>query len=196
MQTQSSALLFRVVMIGDAYVGKTSVLNHLLLHSFNPGELSTVAANYQSYSTIVDDLSIEMQIWDTAGQEVFRSLAPIYYRDSDGAVLVYDVTNHLTFDHLTEWISAFTAVAKPGAIIVVAANKSDLPDHKVQVSLKDAQSWTQRMGYELQLTSAKTGAGVKPLFEKLARGLAVRFGQNGAAKRGLLNADSNGACQC
>jgi small GTP-binding protein len=196
MLAQSSTVLFRVVMIGDAYVGKTSILNQLLLHSFDPGELSTVAANYQLYSTIVDDLSIELQIWDTAGQEIFRSLAPIYYRDSDGAVLVYDVTNRLTFDHLTEWISAFIDAAKPGAIIVVAGNKSDLQDHRVQVSLKDVQSWTQRMGYELQLTSAKTGAGVKGRFEKLARTLSVHFEQKSAAKRGLLNADSNGPCQC
>jgi small GTP-binding protein len=159
----------RVVMIGDSDVGKTSILNQLVTHTFKAEEPQTIAANYQVYIDEVDGVSIEVQVWDTAGQERYRSLGPIYYRNASGAVLVYDVANRRTFENLPDWLLAFTEVAGPNSPVTVVANKIDLPEAAQQVPAAEGRQWATSKSCEFSLTSAKTGAGVKELFRNLAR---------------------------
>ena len=157
----------RVVVIGDSSVGKTSILNQLIDHNFNQYETSTIGANYQLFVTDVEDTKIEMQIWDTAGQEKFRSLGPIYFRNAVAAIAVFDCTNRSTFDHLEQWIREFTDVAGTNTVIGVAANKCDLESSR-QISQEQASQWASQKGYVYHDTSAVSGVGIQDLFTDVA----------------------------
>lgn len=171
MQTDDQSHL-RVVLIGDSSVGKTSILNQLVLHSFNKTEPSTVGANYQLYSYKSEDDKLDIQIWDTAGQERFRSLGPIYFRKAAGAVAVFDLTSKNSFVNLQDWIDSFTDVAGTDTVISIAANKCDLSNPEITFSV--AEQWAKSHGYFIQPTSALSGEGIQKLFQTIAIELAKR----------------------
>jgi small GTP-binding protein len=158
----------RVVLIGDSSVGKTSIVNRLIDERFNANEQTTVGANWQLYSTVIDGMRVEFQIWDTAGQEKFRSLGPLYYRNALGAVAVFDVTSRPSFENIGGWITAFTAVAGAETVVVIAANKCDAEGPARRVGAKEAIDWATECGAQVFETSAMTGQNVKQLFEALA----------------------------
>lgn len=160
----------RVVAIGDASVGKTSILNRLMEQKFDPYEQSTVGANWQLYVREVGGYRVEIQIWDTAGQEKFRSLGPLYYRSSVGAIVVYDVTNRASFRSVEEWIENFTNVAGTEVVVMLVGNKCDLTEQR-EVTAKEALDWARPRGYAVYETSAKTGENIESVFEALAEAL-------------------------
>jgi small GTP-binding protein len=164
--------LARVVVVGDSSVGKTSLLNRLIEHRFNEMELNTIGANFQIYSEVVDGAKLGLQIWDTAGQEKFRSLGPIYFRKAQGALVVFALSAHKSFEAIDNWISTFTDVAGRDAVIVLVGNKSDLIER--EVSEAEAQKWAQERNIAFFETSAKTGQGVAEPFRYLARQLMAR----------------------
>jgi small GTP-binding protein len=157
----------RIVAIGDSAVGKTSLVNRLMEDGFNPSEQMTVGANWQLFTHSFGNNRVELQIWDTAGQETFRSLGPLYYRNAVGAVVVFDVTNRTSFDSLQTWITAFTLVAGTNVIVVIAANKSDLEQDR-KVTLTEGLDWARARGFRIYETSAKTGQNVREMFAALA----------------------------
>lgn len=170
MLTEGSSTHLRVVLIGDSSVGKTSILSQLVEHKFNEGEQSTVGANYQLYSCNTGTTTVDMQIWDTAGQEKFRSLGPIYFRQAAGAIVVYDQTSKESFDNISEWINSFTDVAGSDTVICIAANKCDLAEKETPFSV--AQQWAKAHKYTIVPTSALSGEGVHELFEEMAKQLS------------------------
>jgi small GTP-binding protein len=176
MNVADSAIIRgRVVLIGDASVGKTSILSRLISHRFDVHQTTTIGANYQMYVNSVGDVRIEIQIWDTAGQERFRSLGPIYYRNALAAVAVFDVANRQSFDNLTRWITSFRDVAGPRTIVVVVANKVDLLETRPEaagVTMDQAREFATTNGFRLYETSALTGAGVQEVFLDLSQTLA------------------------
>jgi small GTP-binding protein len=163
-------LAYRVVLIGDAAVGKTSIANRFVDDSFNPDELSTVYASHQECREFVDGSPVAVQLWDTAGQERFRSVAPIYYRNAHAAIVVFDVTNPETSHHVADWISVFLEVADSDTVIAVAGNKIDSPDRNSAV-ITEGRELAEAQGYLYVETSAKTGAGISTLFSGLLRGV-------------------------
>ena len=194
MLVGDSSFHCRVVVIGDASVGKTSLLNQLIDHTFKEYEQSTVGANYQLFVQEINGVKVEIQIWDTAGQERFRSLGPIYFRNSLGAVAVFDQTNRQSFENLQDWIDSFTAVAGTETVICVAANKCDLADEQ-QVSDNEVEDWAKKNGYLFGRTSAKTGQGVTELFMNLATNL-MTFQSSKNRSKVVVNpkADKNDCC--
>lgn len=166
-----ASLRNRVVLIGDASVGKTCILAQLIDHKFSQNESSTIGANSQIYIENINkdkkDCKVEIQIWDTAGQERFQSLGPIYYRNASAALAVFDMTNKTTFDHLEKWIESFREVAGQNALVYIVANKSDLTD-QIQVPFIEAKSFAEQQGFAIYETSAKTGKNIQKMFYDLA----------------------------
>ena len=162
----------RVVLIGDASVGKTSILNRLIEDRYDELEAQTIGANYQLFTQEIDSSRVEMQLWDTAGQEKFRSLIPVYYRNAIAAVAVYDVSNMDSFSHLSDWIEQFQNEAGVAAVVFVVGNKTDLVDDR-QVKAEDTESWAHARNYSFFECSAKSGDGVKHLFEEMAKAIVV-----------------------
>ena len=164
----------RVVLIGDSSVGKTSMLNMLVEKSFNPIEQSTVGANYQLFINDIEGTHVEMQVWDTAGQERYKSLGPIYYRNAQGAIVVYDQTSKESFDDLNSWIESFVSIAGIDVIIAIVANKCDIG--KGEVNFEEAKAWAEKNDYLFYRTSAKTGDGIDDMFNDIVRKIVQKGG--------------------
>jgi small GTP-binding protein len=166
MLPHSRSVHCRVVVIGDSTVGKTSLLNHLTLRPFDPQVLPTVISDFRIHTRDINGISVELQLWDTAGQEKFRSIAPIYFRNAAAAVVVYDCTSRETFDHVPRWIEDFREIAGPETVVALAANKTDLRDISV-VSRAEALELAASGNYLFLETSARTGAGIQELSDCL-----------------------------
>jgi small GTP-binding protein len=167
-------LEFKVVVIGSVAVGKTSIMNRMQFDQFDEEYQPTVGAGYVSCRRRHEDQDVELQIWDTAGMERYRSLGPIYYRDAVAAIIVYDQTDKSSAEALDFWLGSFRKNIRRPAYIAVAANKDDL-DEKV-VDPKTVRKWATDKQCDFFITSAKSGDGVPELFDTLIRHLVTQSG--------------------
>ena len=130
----SLLLLFRVsvltfptvVLIGDSGVGKSNLLSRFTRNEFNLDSKSTIGVEFATRSIQVDTKTIKAQIWDTAGQERYRAITSAYYRGAVGALLVYDISKHQTYDNVTRWLKELRDHADANIVIMLVGNKSDL----------------------------------------------------------------------
>jgi small GTP-binding protein len=190
--TSGSTIRARIVLLGESSVGKTSILNRLLESRFDPSESPTVGANWQLWRHEMRGKHLELQIWDTAGQEKFRALGPLYYRDSVAAILVYDITNLPSFENLPSWISAYSGAASGGSIII-AGNKAD-SNPKRTVSHEVALRWAQKQGYPLYETSAKTGENISELFAAVSEAIIYAKGSGQKVVQGMDLGENKSSC--
>ena len=157
----------KVVTLGEGRVGKTSLTLKFIKNEFHKDEISTVNANCLSSTVHVEKGSVLLNIWDTAGQERFRALAPNYYRQAKGAVVVYDITDRKSFDKVVSWIKELRDQAEKDIVIVVAGNKSDM-ERERQINRAEALEFCRKLQIRHFDTSAKTGTGVQEIFNDLA----------------------------
>jgi small GTP-binding protein domain len=165
--------MYKVIVLGDAGVGKTALLNRYVNERFTQFYRSTVGADFMSKDLRYDDRNITLQIWDTAGQERFQSLSGAFYRGSDCCILAFDITNTDSFAHLDDWRDGFLATVSPKDPnkfpFILVGCKSDLAEERV-VSLEDAQEWCKNHGnipyFEV---SAKENINVTKAFNDVAR---------------------------
>mmetsp|Transcript_71325 Transcript_71325/g.204652 ORF Transcript_71325/g.204652 Transcript_71325/m.204652 type:complete len:250 (-) Transcript_71325:164-913(-) len=162
---------FKVVLLGDASVGKSSILQRFLQNKFSEGIETTIGGAFSSKTIECRGRKVKFDIWDTAGQERFRSLAPMYYRGASAAIVVYDQTNEVTFERAQAWVKqVMTTCSNSNIVIAVAANKADMVD-KRQVPFERAEAFAESEGLLLMETSAMTGKNVARLFETIAEHL-------------------------
>jgi small GTP-binding protein len=157
----------RVVAIGNTCVGKTSLIGNLTGDPFNAKERTTIGANWRLFNHTVNGELVQMQIWDTAGQERYRALGPLYFRDAVAAVVIYDITSRDSWNGIEPWIDSLISVAGSHVAVFVVGNKVDLANSR-SVSQEEASAWAANHGYDYFETSARTGQGVRPLFETVA----------------------------
>merc|ERR1719305_17379 len=132
---------FKLVLLGDAAVGKSSLLMRFLQNKFTDGIETTVGAAFSTKTIETRNRQVKFEIWDTAGQERFKSLAPMYYRGASSAMVVYDQTNTGTFERAQEWVRQVQQTStNPNIVIALAANKADLIDQR-QVDIEEAQAF-------------------------------------------------------
>ena len=122
---------FKIIFLGDQGTGKSSILNRFVSDKFDPNYQATIGLDFNSKNVKIDNQDVRLLLYDTAGQEKFRSLIPMYTRDAQIILLVYDVTRKDSFSHIPEWISSLTNVKKEDVIFVLVANKIDLPEREV-----------------------------------------------------------------
>lgn len=158
---------FKLVLLGDIYVGKTSIINRFMYDSFDSNYQATIGIDFLSKTLYLEDRTIRLQLWDTAGQERFRSLIPNYIRDLSVAVIVFDVTNAQTFENLDRWVDDVTNQRGDGALIVIVANKIDKEEERC-VTTEQGQSKAKAHNSMYVEVSAKTGDSIKLLFKKIA----------------------------
>ena len=160
--------LLRIVTLGESSVGKTSIINRLMNKSFDNLYQPTVGATFVLHEEYVDDNKVEMQIWDTAGQEQYKSLSPIYCRNAAAAIIIFDITNHESFLKLDEWLQLIKNASNTEPILFIAANKSDLIDSR-KVSEIEMNEYSTKRNIPIFYTSAKNGDGIDELFQKIAK---------------------------
>jgi small GTP-binding protein len=157
-----------VVLVGDTQVGKTCIIANLVNNTFKSSSPPTIGAAFQTHVLPTPQGPVTMQIWDTAGQEKYRALAPMYYRSADIAMLVYDVTQLDSFDAMEQWASELAEKAPQNLQLMVVGNKIDLMDDRV-VQADTADAWAQLHNARCYMeVSAKTGVGIDRLFAKAA----------------------------
>ncbi|KAL3102251.1 hypothetical protein niasHS_003660 [Heterodera schachtii] len=176
---------FKVVLLGEGAVGKTSLMVRYTEDKFNSEHVSTVQAAFASKTLALGGAArVELAIWDTAGQERFHALGPIYYRDSQGlcqtllayftqfppfsgALLVYDISDQKSFDRVKNWVKELRSMLADKVVIFIIGNKIDLARHRT-VPKEEAKEYSQSIGANFCECSAKTNEGVSELFSKLA----------------------------
>ena len=156
---------YKIIFLGDQSVGKSSILNRFYQDRFEPDYQATIGLDFQSKNVQIDNQDIHLLLYDTAGQEKFRSLIPMYTRDANIILLVYDVTSKDSFTHLSQWLKDLTNIKKEEVIFAVVGNKIDLED-KREVSAEEGQNYAKEHEFLFAEVSAKTGNGFSELFYK------------------------------
>ena len=166
----SGADSVKVVLLGEAGVGKTSIIHQFTYHTFDPDCISSISAQFVSKTIDYEGYgAIKFDIWDTAGQERYRSMAKIFYKDAKVIVLLYDITSQNTFDGLKNyWYEQIKINCENDAILAVVANKNDLYADQV-VSDETGQRFADEIGAIFQSTSALSDSGIGKLFEHIGR---------------------------
>lgn len=159
---------FKVLVIGDAAVGKSSIVRRLISNDFSEKTESTVGVDFVCYSTEIDNHEVKLQIWDTAGQEQYRSISKIYYRNAVGVLLVCSFTDHISLENIERWLKDARNLCHPSAKMILVANKSDLLEDRC-VTTAEISSLAQSFGIEWVEASAKSGDNISDLFYTLAR---------------------------
>jgi small GTP-binding protein len=165
--TMTSGKEFKVVMVGAGGVGKTSLVNKLSTGAFAPQSTPTIGAAYIRYTIQLKTRSVTLNIWDTAGQEKFHSLVPLYMRNAHGLVFVFDVSSEESLQDLDSIYDAIHEEMRADTRAILCANKFDLVPRNFDLS--EYKNWGQRHGMNLMQTSAKTGDGVLELFTQMAQ---------------------------
>mmetsp|Transcript_22706 Transcript_22706/g.52983 ORF Transcript_22706/g.52983 Transcript_22706/m.52983 type:complete len:201 (-) Transcript_22706:303-905(-) len=168
-----SRLSFKVVLLGEGRVGKTSLVLRYVNNVFSEKQQSTIQASFLSKRLTINDTTVNLAIWDTAGQERFHALGPIYYRDADGALLAYDITDAESFQKVKNWVKELRKMVGSEIVLVIAGNKCDLEKQR-QVSAADADSYAQSVNAMHFSTSAKTGKGIDDCFLALTKKILER----------------------
>lgn len=159
----------KIVMLGGASTGKTSIVTRFSQDKFTGQSESTVGAAFVSKTFDVDGKQVKLDIWDTGGSEKYRSLAPMYYRDARAAIIVFDVTKKESLDEARDWLNELREHGMQDVVIVGAANKVDLSMER-QIMPQDVDEFRFSNGIEkLFETSAKTGQNIYTLFSETAK---------------------------
>ncbi|KAG7474567.1 ras-related protein Rab-11A-like [Solea senegalensis] len=158
--------LFKVVLIGDSGVGKSNLLSRFTRNEFNLESKSTIGVEFATRSIQVEGKTIKAQIWDTAGQERYRAITSAYYRGAVGALLVYDIAKHLTYENAERWLKELQDHADSNIVIMLVGNKSDLR-HLRAVPTDEAKAFSEKHGLSFLETSALDSSNVELAFQTI-----------------------------
>lgn len=158
--------LFKVVLIGDSGVGKSNLLSRFTRNEFNLESKSTIGVEFATRSIQVGGKVIKAQIWDTAGQERYRAITSAYYRGAVGALLVYDIAKHITYENVERWLKELRDHADANIVIMLVGNKSDLR-HLRAVPTEEAKAFAERNELSFIETSALDSTNVEVAFRNI-----------------------------
>jgi len=160
---------FKVIIVGDSGVGKSSILKRGVNNKFDENYHATVGFEFLMQYYIVNDLKIKLQIWDTCGQEMYRSLVQGYYRNSSLAILVYDISKKESYEGLDTWLKDIRSRLEQEIPIFIAGNKYDLENNR-KISFDEAKEFSKTRKIEFFTEcSAKTGYNVENIFYEAAK---------------------------
>lgn len=166
--------LFKIIIIGDSGIGKSSILFRFSDDTYNENYISTIGVDFKIKTIFINGKIIKLQIWDTAGQERFRTITTSYYRGSHMIFLCYDITDRQTFYNVEEWIKEIKKYANHNVKVILCGTKSDLKIMR-QVSYEEGKTLADKYNFSFYETSAKNNVGVTELFEKTSSELLTEF---------------------
>lgn len=170
----SYSYLFKYIIIGDTGVGKSCLLLQFTDKRFRADHDITIGVEFGSRMISIEDRDIKLQVWDTAGQESFRSIARSYYRGAAGALLVYDITRKESFNHLYSWLQDARENGNPDMIITLVGNKADLETHRA-ISIEEGENFAKENSLNFIETSAKAGSCVEEAFMLTAQKIYAKI---------------------
>ena len=166
---EESDLNFKIILIGDSYVGKSCLALKATKGTFESLYTPTVGFEFLTFYVKINDINVKLQIWDTCGQEVYRSLIGSFYRNSSLAIIVYSIDNENSFNNIESWLNELKTKGNPDIVIFLVGNKADLEDKRI-ISKDMANDLCDNYNIKFFLeTSAKTGFNVKNIFIEAAK---------------------------
>ena len=166
--------LFKYIIIGDPSVGKSNLLMKFAHNKFTDEYQATIGVEFGAKNITFNNQIYRIQIWDTAGQENFRSITRAYYKNSVCAMVVYDITNRDSFEHIQNWIQDVKDQSPKTVLIVLVGNKIDLEENRA-VSYDEGSEFATKNGLIFEETSAKTGQGIEEIFMKSAKEISKQM---------------------
>jgi Ras-related protein Rab-2A len=171
--------LFKYIIIGDAAVGKSNLLLRYTHGQFKPEYQLTIGVEFGAKNISINNKTYRIQIWDTAGQENFRSITRAYYKNSACALVVYDISSRESFDNVSTWIEDCRNQSPQTIFMVLVGNKTDLDsENKRVVSFEEGQELAEKNKMMFFETSAKSGKNVDEIFYRSAESIAKRIEEN------------------
>ena len=169
-EEKTKILEAKIVLLGDVNVGKTSIASRYCKNSFNEHHINTIGGAYQQQKVVLSNgTMIKLHIWDTSGQERFRAMTNLYYRDAQVAILTYDITNESSFTSIDFWIQELKyKVENENMILCLVGNKCDVSPEDRKITNFKGKNFAQENNMIFYETSAKSGEGVKDLFVTIA----------------------------
>ena len=161
-------VLFKIVLIGDSFVGKTNIMSKYLKNEFHEDSKATVGVEFGAKKFDIEGKSVKAQIWDTAGQERYKSITTTYYRGAKGALIVYDITRKETFDSVDRWISELVNSGDKNMTMLLIGNKCDL-DNQRQVTKEQGEEKAKAFKVAFLETSASSGENLDVAFEMIMK---------------------------
>jgi len=166
--------LFKLLVIGDSGVGKSCLLLRFADDVYSETYISTIGVDFKIRTVEIGGKTVKLQIWDTAGQEKFRTITSTYYRGAHGIAIVYDVTDSVSFNHLNMWLGEIERSAKDSVSKIIVGNKSDLSSKRV-VDFNSGKEFAEKLGIPFLETSAKNATNVEQAFITMATDIKNRM---------------------
>ncbi len=174
-----SDCVYKVLLLGDSTVGKTCFLMRYTDNTFQEIHMSTIGLDYRLKNiTLENGKNIKIQIWDTAGQEAFQAITRTYYKGAVGALLVYDITRHETFEHIDRWLNEIKANGSKDICCILIGNKKDLEDQR-QVKYEEGEKLAKSNNLLFLETSAKSAENVQEAFLQTAEKILDQITKTG-----------------
>lgn len=196
--------LFKILLIGDSGVGKSSVLLRYSDDAYSDSYTSTIGVDFKIKTIKLDNKRIKLQVWDTSGQERFRTITNSYYRGAHGVIVAYDITDKVTFDNVKIWLKEVERYTTPNVRVLLVGNKSDMI-HKRVVTYDEGEKFANSIGIEFLEASAKECVNIEAAFTTLARSIKLNIKHNIPdptttpsinVARTRLNPTNNNTCAC
>ena len=178
-------VLYRLVLIGDSGVGKTALLLRYSDNMFNTSFITTIGIDFRIKTIDVNGKRVKLQVWDTAGQEQFHSVASSYYRNAHGIMLVYDITSAESFIHISKWVGNISSNAPTNVKQILIGNKCDMEENKRVIEKNRGKALSDELDMPFLETSAKTNTNVDAAFEAITK--LIMEGEDLGVKDGKTN---------
>lgn len=169
--------LFKLLLIGDSGVGKSCLLLRFADNTYTDSYISTIGVDFKIRTLDIDGKTVKLQIWDTAGQERFRTITSSYYRGAHGIIVVYDVTDKVSFNNVKQWLGEIDRYACQSVNKLLVGNKADLVEKKV-VDFNEAKEFADSLGISFLETSAKSAQNVEEAFLTMTRQIKERVSRS------------------
>ena len=187
--SQDYDYLFKVLLLGDTDVGKSSLILRYTEETFNSKLVNSIGVDFKMKKKEIDGKIIKVQIWDTAGHERFRSITYSYYRGANAIIIVFDITDKKSFLSITEWLKQIEKHAKENVFKFLVGNKSDLAEER-KVTFEEAKEYADKHDLPYIETSAKEGININELFESSIKSFLSNNKYIGGDKNIKLNNQS------
>ena len=157
------SVFFKILLIGDLGVGKSCVILRYVEGDFPGNIMSSIGVDFKTKQIDYADRLVKMQIWDTAGHEKFRTITTSYYKSAHAIIILYDITQKTSFDHIKNWITEIDKFGKQGVLKVIVGNKLDLENNR-KIKKEDAENLALKYGVKLWEVSAKDNTNIEEMF--------------------------------
>ena len=165
-EEENYEMMFKVVLVGDSFVGKTNIMSKYLKNEFQEDSKATVGVEFGAKQFKIENHLVKAQIWDTAGQERYKAITSAYYKGAKGAFVVYDITRKSSFESIEKWVNDLTSTADKKLTIVLIGNKSDLEGQR-EITKEEGQEKANKLDVAFLETSAFSGENLDKAFEMM-----------------------------